>query len=259
MRALLAVGRQRLDVLHPPLVPATVDGVLQPHRRSDEPVPSQWVLRSDPLIAAQALVVANGMAGELDGAVASIGGADEILGEQVAGSLLRAVATAAMELPEPFVEPAERLAGHSLAVASLCRHRAARAGVDPDEAWTAGLLHDLGRALLLQAMVRMLRLPEFLATVAVTGVERFLDHPAAAALGVEAARRWNLPDPVKAVLLDQTGQGTQRHPIATLVRDAEADLHGGVNPHRLGQGSGEAQTSPLWSRLIGSATSGGEC
>jgi putative nucleotidyltransferase with HDIG domain len=104
---------------------------------------------------------------------------------------------------------------HSMAVAVCSRSMAARWGLDRELAFTAGLLHDIGRLAL--AVVEPDRLEEINARAAsadLLDAEREVlgyDH---AMLGAELAKRWNFPEAIQDVMLHYS----EPEPMQPMVR-----------------------------------------
>ena len=231
LRALAAVAHQSASRLLPPLSPdrsAFVTGEYEMVPSHDRELA---VLRADPLLAGQAMAAA----GVLDlGTLpaSTLPRVIEQLGRESARALLEASSAADEGLAALFDEPAERLAAHSVAVAGLARRLARENDLDGEEAYAAGLLHDVGRALMLHCVARLARLPEVAAVLTVAGVEPFIDHPVTETLGRELAETWNLPESIRDAVAParRPGGGT----VAAMVARAEAMLDGGVNQHTLG-------------------------
>ncbi len=238
LRMLTGVARQSFTRLLPPLGPS-IAAMLVPGAGATVETSELSMLRSDPVLAGQALAAANILA-VTERPVTELPQAAERLGQGACSALLQASVASAMPLPVPFEEPAERLAAHSVCVAGLARRLARATGLPPEEAYAAGLIHDVGRALVLHCLSRLVRLPEVAAALEVSGVEPYLDHPLAARLGRELARCWALPRALReAVGAAETGSG--RRGIPALVARAEAMVSGGVNDHRL---AGAVDTFP---------------
>ena len=231
LRALAAVAHQSASRLLPPLSPDRTAFVTGEYEMVPQHDRELAMLRADPLLAGQALAAA----GVLDLGVRpanTLPLAIERLGRESARALLRAASAADEGLAALFDEPAERLAAHSVAVAGLARRLARENDLDGEEAFAAGLLHDVGRALMLHCVARLARLPEVAAVLTVAGVEPFLDHPVTDTLGRELAETWNLPESIRDAV------GPSRRPVggtvAAMVARAESMLDGGVNQHELG-------------------------
>jgi len=239
LKALTAVARQSVQRLLPPLALDRSTLVNQ----ASSMIPLQdlemAVLRADPLLAGQVLAAASDLE-----PLAELPEAVERLGQEGAWSILQASASVAPPYAAPFAEPAERLSAHSVAVAGLARRLAREEGKDEEIAYAAGLLHDVGRALMLQCVARLSRLPEVAAVLAVSGIESFLDHPLADSLGRELVRGWGLPGEIRDAVGYFSGP---RRPVggsyAALVARAEATLDGGINQHQLGDAPGHVAAS----------------
>lgn len=152
------------------------------------------IIQTDPSLAARVLRLANSPYFGLNGSVASCTQAIVVLGFSVIRSL--SVSSAAglfgesgRGMPAGFWEHAARVAAGASLVA---RHR----GLPPGDAFSAGLLHDLGRALLFRHdPVRYQKLEaeygrDTLLSVQAEREEYGIDHAEAAAMVLE---QWRLP------------------------------------------------------------------
>ena len=131
-----------------------------------------------------------------------------------------------------YLLPRGRLWRHCMASAIIAKHLAQRAGYpDPSEAFTAGLLHDVGKLVMSQfvaeqftrigQMVLLEGLDPAEAETRVLGI----DH---ATLGADLASRWKLPDGLKAAILlhHRPETDSPHHKLVELV--AMADHLSGV-------------------------------
>lgn len=114
-----------------------------------------------------------------------------------------ATATAAHDLVHKMSRKAPALAAHAVAVAGLARVLASNACVSPDEAFTVGLLHDVGMLILLESGTDDLY--EELVDQAYGGEASIADERALlgfdhAVVGTAAMRAWRLPDPFAEVV-----------------------------------------------------------
>ncbi len=230
LRMLAGVARQSFTRLLPPLGPS-IGAMLVPGDGLAGDATELSMLAADPVLAGQALAAANIMQ-PTGQPVTELPDAVERLGQGACSALLQASVASSMPLPAPFEEPAERLAAHSVCVAGLARRLARAAGLPPEEAYAAGLIHDVGRALVLHSLSRLVRLPEVAAALEVSGVEPYLDHPVASRLGRELARCWALPKALRESVGSSAGRPPRRG-IPALVARAESMVSGGVNDHRL--------------------------
>jgi putative nucleotidyltransferase with HDIG domain len=92
---------------------------------------------------------------------------------------------------------------HAVATAAAARELARGAGADPDEAFLAGLLHDLGRLVLTvfaPGSAHMLRAWAVEEDVDSRNVEVRLTGRAHDEVGAAVARRWSLPEPIVAAI-----------------------------------------------------------
>jgi putative nucleotidyltransferase with HDIG domain len=189
------------------------------------------IIQTDPSLAARVLRLANSPYFGLNGSVASCTQAIVVLGFSVIRSL--SVSSAAglfgesgRGMPAGFWEHAAQVAAGASLVA---RHR----GLPPGDAFSAGLLHDLGRALLFRHdPVRYQKLEvEFgrdtLAAVDAERAEYGIDHAEAAAMVLE---QWRLPSTlVEAVRMHHQpfeavdGRLTRLVLIGQALADLEAD------------------------------------
>lgn len=158
----------------------------------------------DQAIAAKVLRLANSAFFGLAGKVASLTQASVVLGQRN----LRSLAIGAGVIG-PFAGlkaqsyDLSQFWRHSVAVAAAAKALAARTGEDADFAFTAGLLHDIGRLVLVagfpEAYAEVLR--ERAATDSyLIDAEREhlgLDH---ALVGQALAERWKFPEPIRAAV-----------------------------------------------------------
>ncbi len=124
--------------------------------------------------------------------------------DDVRDMLLRTKVAAGFEIEfadQQLASPARKdLILHSLAVASCARHIAeAAGGIDPQLAWTAGLLHDIGKLALQDIMPKSLaaiaREAEATSAAMYTVEHKHLGT-SHTLLGRQLAQRWRLPEPV---------------------------------------------------------------
>ena len=246
LKALIAVAQQSFGRLLPPLAPDRTSVLQYGGSMVSGDDVDLMVLRADPLLAGQVLAAA--ASDRLDPPV-DLPEAVERMGAEGAWSIIQASASSAPELAPIFAEPAERLAAHSVAVAGLARRLAREEGLDEEVAYVAGLLHDVGRALMLQCVERLSRLPEVASVLAVAGVELFIDHPMADLVGREMVRAWGLPGTLRdAVGIASSSPRPVGGSYAALVARAEKMLDGGINQHELGS-AGEPATDEAFDSL----------
>ena len=144
-----AVIRSRLESLNSiPTIPAIIRPLL---RYMEKPVDEMEVKRivdmvsCDESIAAQCLRMANSALYFLSQAVKTVHGAVIVLGLQRVREILMACSLLNLLPKDQNLIPALALWQHSLGCALLCRELARRIDyADPEKAYLAGLLHDLG-------------------------------------------------------------------------------------------------------------------
>ncbi len=130
---------------------------------------------------------------------------DRLDGNDVRNTLLKMKVTAGFEIEfaheQPAVPARRDLTLHSLAVACCARRmaEALSAGIDPQLAYSAGLLHDIGKYALQEIMPKSLAAiaKEAEATnVSLCRVEQRHLGTNHALLGKQLAQRWRLPEPI---------------------------------------------------------------
>ena len=135
-----------------PAFPAVVLRVLEVVSE-DEPDLARLVreINSDATLSAQVLRLANSPLFAFTGQIGSVQHAVATLGIQQIQSLVMSVATANYSKAAFRSESLRKCWRHTVASAVLCREIARAAGLPPEEAYSLGLLHDIGRLGLLVA------------------------------------------------------------------------------------------------------------
>ncbi len=159
------------------------------------------VLETDPAMSARVLQLVNSAGYGLQTRCKSVLHAVTLLGNQ----RLRQVATVAgvLHLFDCESEAAYRVREHSIVVGGLSRHLASSCNLPPEEMFTCGVLHDLGKMMLLEAEEQ--RYLELLAQDSTHGdlthdleLDAFgFDH---AILGGYVLNTWQIPSPVPHVV-----------------------------------------------------------
>ncbi len=194
-----AALRAKLTGVKPfPAVVARVQAVASDPRRTVADVAD--VVERDIAFASRMLRVVNSAAFGLAARCTTVRHAVALLGTRRVASI--ATSTAALEMVEQTLGAAPAIVKHAVACGGVARFLASYAGVSPDEAFTVGLLHDVGMLLVLQAgdsfyeeLVDQMGdgEPSSEEEVALLG----FDH---AQLGAEALRSWGLPSPLPEVV-----------------------------------------------------------
>jgi HD-like signal output (HDOD) protein len=159
------------------------------------------VLESDPALAARLLRLVNSVGYSLRTACTSVRHAAALVGTE---KLNQVASTAAiLDMYESGGERAKELLEHATVVGALCRYLAFHFGLPPDELFTCGFLHDIGKLMLLdtEGAEYLELLGSELADFDTTFVEerkRYgFDH---ALLGGHVLAAWNIPHPVPKVV-----------------------------------------------------------
>jgi putative nucleotidyltransferase with HDIG domain len=175
----------------------------------------------DPPLAARVVSVANSASYARAGMakVASVRQAAVRLGTQATRDVLFQVGYTSIFIDVPrFREHVEATFEHGAAVARNARLLAVERRLDPEAAFLAGLLHDLGRARCWKSLARR---PEAIADV--DGAIAVVDELHAAA-GADLASAWRLPDEVVEVCLWHHEPAGRPYPLVVAAADAMVRL-----------------------------------
>lgn len=181
-----------------PAFPRSVQRLLELTRDINvEPRAIVEVLEKDPVMAGRILRTINSAFYGLSRKVASLSHAVVLLGLNTVKNMALAIASAGMLPPRNNAgyDTAAYLQ-HSLGVAGIARLIAQRGGVDPGEAYSAGLLHDFGKILFCVNLPR-----EFRAALDFSAGQHLPLHEAElrcigvshAQAGAMLARKWQFP------------------------------------------------------------------
>lgn len=159
------------------------------------------VLESDPALSARLLRLVNSVGFSLRTACTSVRHAAALVGTE---KLNQVASTAAiLDMYESGGDRAKQLLEHATVVGTLCRYLGFHFGLPPDELFTCGFLHDIGKLMLLETegppYLELLgpETPEF-DTLHVEERKRFgFDH---ALLAGHVLAAWNIPHPVPKVV-----------------------------------------------------------
>jgi HD-like signal output (HDOD) protein len=159
------------------------------------------VLESDPALSARLLRLVNSVGFSLRTACTSVRHAATLVGTE---KLNQVASTAAiLDMYESGSEETTQLLEHATVVGTLCRYLGFHFGLPPDELFTCGFLHDIGKLMLLDSegeeYLELLRQedPQF-DTLFVLERKHFgFDH---AVLAGHVLAAWNIPHPVPKVV-----------------------------------------------------------
>lgn len=189
-----------------PALPQAVREVMQALERDDISVDRcVHLIEQDPALAARTLRVANSAFYGMPGRVARIGDAVTLLGLRAVSGVLLAVSLGHQLDTSRCIGFSSRSAWrHGMATALAARLLAPRLALDADEAFVAGLLHDIGKLVLAAhfpqagaqalALARSADVSDLEAEQATLG----LDH---ARIGAELAAHWRFPPAVSQAVL----------------------------------------------------------
>ena len=159
------------------------------------------VLESDPALSARLLRLVNSVGFSLRTACTSVRHAAALVGTE---KLNQVASTAAiLDMYESGGERAKELLEHATVVGTLCRYLAFHFGLPPDELFTCGFLHDIGKLMLLETegsdYLQLLgsELPDFDKTYVEERKRYGFDH---ALLAGHVLAAWNIPHPVPKVV-----------------------------------------------------------
>jgi len=213
-------------------------------------------LGRDPALAAQLLRLANAAAYGRAGRIGHLHDAIALLGRRTVGSVLMAAAVSAQFSGArcPGFDRA-RFARESFACGIAAQTLAIELGADGGLAFTAGLLHDIGRLVLVGALpaamgqamawARLHDQPLHLAEQEVLGI----DHAEA---GAWIAQHWNFPPALVAAMAGHHGAGPAAEPghqwLVDVVQGADAIVHA-LDLHQAEDERVPALAPALWQRL----------
>lgn len=221
-RAEIERGLQRL-----PVMSATVTKVLELTQRDnvDTGLVALTVAR-DPGLAARLLRLANSPFFGVSGQIGSVKQACVVLGLHTVRNLVAAAGVSAcFQATKGGVLDRRRLWRHAMENAIAAQLLARRCGHDSETAFTAGLLHDLGKLVMdacfadalrrLQGDQDLHRCDSVAAEIAVFG----MDH---GQLGAMVAKRWGLPELIQQAIAGHHEVGEAApHPIVDIVQLAD--------------------------------------
>ncbi|MEN0061311.1 MAG: HDOD domain-containing protein [Myxococcota bacterium] len=187
----------------------------------------EQVIQADPVLSAKILKVANSPMYGFTQKVASVRRAVDLLGHAATRNVTIAVSMAKLFQPGALVPgvDAEALWRHSNATAIASRHVADYFGAPPEEAYLAGLLHEIGIVLEMLvdrgALQQALRLARTDPNVRLCEAERSCFGTDHAKIGAALCREWKLPVAVGQAVAEHH-EPTSDAPLAAVVHLANA-------------------------------------
>lgn len=206
-------------------------------------------ISQEPVLASRVLRLANSSFFGFTGHIGSLREACLVLGSRALRQVVLAAAVMRQLVVDDSLLNTRQLWRHTLATGAIAKHLADLLECDPEQAFTAGLLHDLGRLALATYFTveyRQIRAQHELIGGLLLDAEQSVlgfDH---AVVGGKLARKWHFPEVLALAV------GGHHHPaeerLADLIHLAD------VLAHALGYGSGVLdQVPPLcpsaWERL----------
>ena len=180
------------------------------------------LIRSDPAFSAAVLKIANSPLVAFSKNLTSVLQASMLLGFQRLRSVVITVGLKAY-LEKPFTPLLQSCWRHSVACGIVAERAASWTGLDKDFAYTAGIMHDIGRVAMASAM------PESYAKV----VEKEADHPHDllqtewefcgidhCQAGRALVTAWNLPEAFLEVTSSHHDPATRERSIASVLRSS---------------------------------------
>jgi len=175
------------------------------------------VIETDPAIAAKVLRLVNSSFYALKNPVSAIPLACSILGLKVIKNLVvQATVIDEFSGAQTAEFDTKWLWDHSfktaLAARLLCQHSPIKTGLDPDDAYTCGLIHDVGKMILLQnqtdSFIEAIRASRT-KNIALAKVEGEMFGFSHAHVGGLLARRWKLAEAVQAAVMYHHSPATE--------------------------------------------------
>lgn len=205
-----------------PLAAATLEALAEAERGGDLSIDElRRYAFADPAVALQLLGAANAAA---RAPVGSLPAAEALLGEAAFVRLVRGAKGRAASAEGPLAIARRRAWRGCVVSAMLCRELARDRGLDPDEAYACGLLHDAGRLAAFALFERLAAGTRSAAGVALPRWEALADRWHAA-LGAALAERHLLPRPLLEAIAfhhPEPARGGSPSPLLRVVRSVDA-------------------------------------
>jgi len=209
------------------------------------------VVESEPTFAARILATANSAVAGARSPITTVRSALTRIGSLSASNLILAVAVSRVFVPRNDWE--KSLWRHALQVALAARGIAQRSrdpDLDPEEAYVAGLLHDIGRFVMFQVAPEKLRRieeGEWDSPQQLVEIERSICGLTHTDLGAIACANWGLPDTIIGVVRDHHGPVPSRPAgraakLTALIRLADIAMFPSAMPGTPGLGEADEAT-----------------
>lgn len=143
--ALRLIERFQSTAYQPPMIADVAARLVELSRRPFKPAEALALLERDPFFAGRVMQVAQSPVHSGPGGVSSLAEAVTCLGQDTLGPMFLAAATKMRVFRNrAYLRPMELVHRHSTVVAHLARLASRHTRLDPELAFTAGLLHDAG-------------------------------------------------------------------------------------------------------------------
>lgn len=192
------------------------------------------LIEHDPALSARMLRLANSAFYGRAGSIGSISAAVSLLGlRTVAGVLTAASLRGSLQIDPRAGFSLERHWRHAVGSALACSSLAPALGLDPSEAFLAGLMHDIGQlivvALAPEAWVEIRRL-QAETGASIDTLERKMLGATHTELGEMVAQRWHFPSPIVRAIASPHGEwpADDTSPptdLASLVQSTDPIVH----------------------------------
>jgi HD-like signal output (HDOD) protein len=191
------LSSERLTIPPYPSVAARLGRIVGSHGAKIADI--QKVVQADQALAASVLAYANSAACAVPGRVRTLEQAISLIGTQEL--MRRAFATGLgtwAAAPGPVVSLRRLVWRRALASGHVCQMLAQARGIDPDQAFLCGLLHDFGEVVVLATCDSVIRARKTDSLPAKAWLDLCQRHHVS--VGMLLATRWNLPDVIRAVV-----------------------------------------------------------
>ncbi|HED64644.1 MAG TPA: HDOD domain-containing protein [Planctomycetes bacterium] len=253
----LASERMRDGIANLPTLPAVVAKLIALDREDDRYFDKILeLLEAEPNLAVRVLAIANSAAVGSAVPTTMLRPALGRVGSQAASNMLLAAAMTQVFVPRDDYE--KGLWRHAVRVGVVARRMGRKAGLalcNPEEAYTCGLVHDIGRFVLFREAPRKLKRIDESDWESPTGLlrtERAVCGFTHAQVGAMVCRQWGLPETIVDVVNDHHTPEDARHPTLTaIVHCADLAMFPSVLPGAPGTEEADDETlrEKVWAAL----------